>query len=431
MTQMETARRGETTPEMEEVSRREGISLETLRRRIARGRVVLPRNVERGEVIPTGIGRGLRVKVNANIGTSVDFPDPEVEVEKARGAMAYGADTLMDLSTGGPIDEIRSRILEIPLPLGTVPIYQAWIEAGRKGNPMDLREEDLFRVIERHARDGVDFMTLHVGMTRAALEGIRKGDRVTGIVSRGGSLLASWMFHNERENPLYENYEDLLELAREYDVTFSLGDALRPGCIEDATDRFQLRELVQLGALVEEAREKGVQCMVEGPGHIPLHEIRANVLLEKKLCGGAPFYVLGPLVTDIAPGYDHITAAIGGAVAAMAGADFLCYVTPAEHLALPSLEDVRQGVIASRIAAHAADLTRGIDLEKDREMAEARVALDWERQFRLALDPERAREVREKRQPKNPEVCTMCGDYCAMKIAGEHLPGGKKAKRQG
>jgi phosphomethylpyrimidine synthase len=359
----------------------------------------------------------LRVKINANIGTSPDYVSVAEEVEKGRVAVEYGADTLMDLSTGGDLDVIRRRLLALPVPLGTVPIYQVMVEA--RGDVSHVREEDIFNIIEKQAVQGVDFMTIHAGITREGIERVKRGRRITGIVSRGGSFLAHWMHCNEAENPLYENFQHVLDIAREYDVTLSLGDALRPGSIKDSTDRAQIQELIILGELVEEARRHGVQCIVEGPGHIRMNEIEANVLLEKKLCKGAPFYVLGPIVTDIAPGYDHITGAIGGAIAAMHGADFLCYVTPAEHLALPTVEDVKQGVIAAKIAAHAADLTRGIDLHRDEEMAKARAELNWAEQFKRCLDPAKAKELRKKRPPRAHAACTMCGEFCALKLAGE------------
>ncbi|NOZ59683.1 MAG: phosphomethylpyrimidine synthase ThiC, partial [Euryarchaeota archaeon] len=382
MTLMLEAQRGIVSDELREVSRAEGIEEKVLLRRVAKGRVVIPRNSAGRELKPVGIGEGLRVKVNANIGTSPEHVSIEEELEKARVAVRYGADTLMDLSTGGDLRRIRREILKIPVPLGTVPIYEAGVLAAKRGSIVDMSEDELFSVIEAQAREGVDFMTVHAGITLEALEALEKSPRVTGIVSRGGSFLAAWMRHNERENPLYENFDYLLEIAREHDVTLSLGDALRPGSISDASDEAQLRELMILGRLVRRCREAGVQCMVEGPGHVPLNQIEANVLLEKRLCDGAPFYVLGPLVTDIAAGYDHIAAAIGGAIAAYAGADFLCYVTPAEHLALPSVEDVRVGVVASKIAAHAADLAKGRGKEIDEEMSRARVELDWEKQFK-------------------------------------------------
>ncbi|MDI6654937.1 MAG: phosphomethylpyrimidine synthase [Candidatus Hydrothermarchaeota archaeon] len=421
MTQMKQAKSGEITEEVRAIAKKENVAVEKLQRSICAGRTVIPKNVIRENVEPVGIGSGLRVKVNANLGTSPEHADLKEEIEKARVAVECGADTIMDLSTGGDLDKIRKEMLRIPVPLGSVPIYQAGVEAAKEGKLVDMGEEEIFKVIEKQAKDGVDFMTLHVGLTLESLQKLLKQGRLTGIVSRGGSFLATWMLHNERENPLYKNYEHVLDIAEEYDVTLSLGDALRPGSIKDSTDRAQIQELIILGELVEEARKRSVQCMVEGPGHMRMNEIEANVILQKKLCGDAPFYVLGPLVTDIAPGYDHITAAIGGAMAALAGADFLCYVTPAEHLALPSIEDVRQGVIAAKIAAHAADIARGIDLDRDDEMAKARADLNWSKQFKLCLDPKKAMEFRKKRLPHTPEVCSMCEEFCAMKIAGKYL----------
>ncbi len=422
MTQLTSARRGEITQELKDVAEKEGISKEKLLRRVAKGKVVIPKNVNR-EIEPIGIGKGLRVKINANIGTSPDYVDIDTEIEKAKVALKYGADTIMDLSTGGDLKEIRRHFLEMDAPLGTVPVYEAAAFAEREGSPVvDLNSDIFFRVIEEQAKQGVDFMTVHAGITSEAIEKLRKQKRLTGIVSRGGAIIAAWMSHNSEENPFYKEYDYLLEIAKEYDVTLSLGDALRPGSTHDATDRAQVQELIILGELVERAREAGVQVMVEGPGHMPLNQIEANIILQKRLCNDAPFYVLGPLVTDIAPGYDHISGAIGGAIAALAGADFLCYVTPAEHLALPDIEDVRQGVIASKIAAHAADITRGIDVERDNEMSRARFELDWEKQFALCLDRERAEEYRSRRGPRKEEkTCSMCGSFCAMKLSGSFL----------
>ena len=423
-TQMELARRGVISEEMRYIAEREDVSAESIRRKVAEGRIVIPKNVNR-EFPPIGIGEGLRVKVNANIGTSRDLCDVNLELRKAEAAIEAGADTIMDLSTGGDLDEIRRRILrEVEVPLGTVPIYQAAIEAqSRHGAIVEMTEDDIFNVIERHAKDGVDFMTVHCGVTRESVERIIRQRRLLGIVSRGGTFLTAWIIHNQEENPLYANYDYLLEIAREYDVTLSLGDGLRPGCIHDATDKPQIQELLIIGELVKRAREAGVQAMVEGPGHIPLDQIEMNVKLEKSICDGAPFYVLGPLVTDVAPGYDHIVGAIGGALAAMAGADFLCYVTPSEHLALPSVEDVREGVIAARIAAHAADLVRRREVEArwDYEISKARADLDWERQFKYAIDPLKARMIRESRSPRQQEVCTMCGEFCAIKLLKRYL----------
>lgn len=421
MTQLSAARAGKITEEMARVSRKEGVPDKRLMQLVKAGKAVIFRNKVREGIEPVGVGEGLRVKINANIGTSPDFAEPSEEVEKGRAAIEYGADTLMDLSTGGALDEIRRKILTLPVPVGTVPIYQAVVEAQLRGDVAAISADEFLNIIEKQAKDGVDFMTIHAGITREGVERMRKQRRLTGIVSRGGSFLAHWMLRNEAENPLYENYHQVLEIAGAYDVTLSLGDALRPGSLKDSTDRAQVQELIILGELVEEARKAGVQCIVEGPGHVRMNEIQANVLLEKKLCRGAPFYVLGPIVTDIAPGYDHITSAIGGALAAMHGADFLCYVTPAEHLALPTVEDVRQGVIAAKIAAHAADLTRGIDMDRDVEMARARVELNWAEQFRLCLDSKKAKEFRSKRAPRTHDACTMCGEFCAMKLLKEKV----------
>jgi phosphomethylpyrimidine synthase len=422
MTQMKLAKKRKITQEMEAVARAEGIEAERIRRGVANGRIVIPKNVNREEISPVGIGEGLRVKVNANIGTSSDFASISDEIEKAEAAVKYGADAIMDLSTGGDLEKIRHEIMKVPVPLGTVPIYEAGTKAIKKrGSIVDMSDDDLFNVIEKQAKEGVDFMTLHAGLNTESLEVVLKEGRTTGIVSRGGSFLAAWMIHNKKENPLYSDYDYLLELAKEYDVTLSLGDALRPGCIKDATDNAQIKELLILGELTKRARDAGVQCMVEGPGHVPLNEIEANIKMQKKICDGAPFYVLGPLVTDIACGYDHITGAIGGAVAGFAGADFLCYVTPSEHLALPDVQDVRDGVIAFKIAAHAADIARGVDRERDFEMSKARFGLDWERQLEFCIDPERAKACRGERVPHDSEVCSMCGEFCAMKIVKEYL----------
>jgi len=425
-TQMESALRGIVTDEMRVVAEAEGLPVDKVMHGVAGGRIVLTRNINRREAKPLGIGEGLRVKVNANVGTSRDICDEDKELEKSRAALEAGADTLMDLSTGGDIDSIRRRILkEVHLPLGTVPIYQVAIEAQDKhGAIVSMTEDDIFNTIERHARDGVDFVTVHCGITKESVGRAIRQRRLLGIVSRGGTFLTAWIMHNGRENPLYENYEYLLEIAREYDMTLSLGDGLRPGCIHDATDGPQIQELLVIGELVERAREAGVQAMVEGPGHVPLDQIEANVRLEKTVCKGAPFYVLGPLVTDVAPGYDHIVGAIGGAVAAMAGADYLCYVTPAEHIGLPDVDDVREGVLVSRIAAHAADLVRRRDTAArwDYEISKARSELDWDRQMALALNPEKVRRMRKQRYPKKvEEVCSMCGEFCAIKILKDYL----------
>jgi phosphomethylpyrimidine synthase len=419
MTQLEEAKKCNITKDMKEVALSEGVDVGQLRSHIADGTVVITRN-RNHDIEPLAIGRGLRTKINANIGTSQDSCDVDVELEKVRVAVDAGADTIMDLSTGGDIDAIRKTIIaESPVPIGTVPIYQAALDAAKKGKSfVELDKEELFESIEKHAEDGVDFVTVHCGVNRSALNRIKREGRIMGIVSRGGALLAEWIGHNKRENPLFEDYDRLLKIAKKHDMVLSLGDGLRPGSLADATDRGQVEELVTLGELAQRALEDGVQVMIEGPGHVPIDQIEANIVLQKRLCHGAPFYVLGPLVTDIAPGYDHITSAIGGAIAGAAGADFLCYVTPSEHLRLPTIEDVREGVIASRIAAHAADIGKGVKgaLGRDIEMSRARKALNWDEQIRLSIDPERARSLRESSPPQDSDVCTMCGTLCAIKV---------------
>jgi phosphomethylpyrimidine synthase len=424
MTQLELAREGKISPQMSLVAEHEGVEAELIRRGVAEGTIVIPANIRHENLVPCGIGQGLKTKVNANIGTSSDFGDRDTELEKLKVAAESGADTVMDLSTGGDISAIRRAIIATStLPIGTVPVYQAGIEAiASHGAIVKMSVEDIFAAIEEHARDGVDFMTVHCGVTRAAIDRLKQQGRVADVVSRGGAFLIGWMLHNDRENPLYENYDRLLDIAREFDVTLSLGDGMRPGCLADATDQAQIEELLAIGELVKRARQAGVQAMVEGPGHLPLNHIEANVRLEKAICQGAPFYVLGPLVTDIAAGYDHITGAIGGAIAAAAGADFLCYVTPAEHLSIPDPEDVREGVIASRIAAHAADIVKGVKgaAERDRQMAVARKKLDWEEQARLALNPTLARRVHAKHSSVG-KACSMCGQFCAMELVEKYL----------
>ena len=412
------------------VAAAEGIPVEILAGLVARGLVVIPFNPNHSPARPAGIGKGLRTKVNVNLGTSRDFPLLADELRKVKISLKYGADALMDLSTGGDLRKIRRRILDrTPGPLGTVPIYPAAVKAIDRGATIvDITEDDLFEAIESQAREGVDFMTVHCGLTLKAIDRLKQQGRVADVVSRGGAFHLAWMLHNGKENPFYARFDRLLEIARRFDVTLSLGDGLRPGSILDATDRPQIEELLTLGELVKRAREAGVQVMVEGPGHVPLDQVEMNVRLEKRVCHGAPFYVLGPLVTDIAPGYDHIVSAIGGAIAAAAGADFLCYVTPAEHLGLPTEDDVREGLIASRIAAHAADIVKGVPgaLERDLELARARKRLDWETQRRLAIDPAKFAAVRKRRKSKS-KACSMCGDFCAMRIVGEFLDSGGKA----
>ncbi|MFQ6104807.1 MAG: phosphomethylpyrimidine synthase ThiC [Candidatus Glassbacteria bacterium] len=419
MTQLKEARNGVVTEAIRVVSEDEGLSPETVRERVVAGRIVIPRN-KKHEFMPKGIGEGLRVKVNANIGTSKDHAYPEEELEKLRLAIECGADAVMDLSTGGDLDEVRKTLLgACDVTFGTVPIYQAVSELVDKGRSVcEMGVDELFKVIEKHAEDGVDFITVHCGVTREALERLSSSGRIGGIVSRGGAILANWMLHHKKENPLYENYDRLLDIAEAYDVTLSLGDGLRPGAIDDATDGPQIEELMTLGELRDRAVDRGVQVMIEGPGHVPIDQIEANVQLEKRICKGSPFYILGPLPTDITPGYDHITSAIGGAVAAMAGADFICYVTPAEHLRLPDLHDVKEGVIAARIAAHVADIGRGIPGARslDREMSMRRKNLDWDGMFEMAIDPGKAKEMKLKSEDAEKDVCTMCGDLCAINL---------------
>jgi phosphomethylpyrimidine synthase len=427
MTQLRKAREGVLTPEIEYIAGKEEIDPSSLGEMVAQGRVVIPANRNHKNLVPCGIGEGLLIKVNSNIGTSSDHIDVEEEMDKLKVSIEAGADTVMDLSTGGDVDLIRRKILGASrIPLGTVPIYQAVIEAvAESGGLIHLTVDKLFEVIERHVSDGVDFITVHCGLTLEGLKMLRAQGRDLDIVSRGGAFLTTWMLHHEKENPLFEYYDRLLSIAKKYDVVLSLGDSLRPGCLADSTDRAQIHELMTLGHLTKLAWQQEVQVMIEGPGHIPLHEIETNIKLEKSLCNGAPFYVLGPLVTDIAAGHDHIACAIGGAVAGWAGADFLCYVTPSEHLSLPSVDDVRQGVIATKIAAHAADIARGNKLatELDKKMGIARKGLDWEKQMDLALDQVVARRYRDNRPPAEKDVCTMCGKFCAIKQVKEYFHG--------
>lgn len=416
MTQRQSALKNQITPEMRFVAAAEEVSEEFLREKIASGRAVILKNKNRA-IEPLGVGEGLSVKINANMGTSPNQCDIEMEMGKIDLCHRYGAHAVMDLSVGGDIDANRKMVLNYAkIPVGTVPAYQIYGEVIKQGRSLeDLKADDVLSVIERQAKDGVDFMTIHSGLTRKGVEYARQ--RLMGIVSRGGALMAEWMSKTGKENLLYTLYDEILEILKAYDVTISLGDGLRPGCIEDATDRAQISELMVLGELTDRAWEKGVQVMIEGPGHVPYDQIEANMKIQKQLCKGAPFYVLGPLVTDIAPGYDHIAGAIGGTLAAVAGADFLCYLTPAEHLSLPDLEDVREGIIASQIAAHAANLVRGIKKSKSRDhaMAVARKNLDWEGMFAAALDPDKARAYREKSSIGSGRECTMCGEFCAVK----------------
>lgn len=411
--------------EVKKVAKEEQQPVEFILQGLTEGTIVVPQNKirnQKSEIRVAGIGKGLRTKINANIGTSPQRVNLEEEKEKLLTAIEYGTDTVMDLSTGGNLCEIRKMVIKnSTVPVGTVPIYQVACETAMKNKPISAMEpEDLFRVIEEQAREGVDFMTVHCGLTREALEILKKSKRVAGIVSRGGAFLAQWMSVNRKENPLYANFDELLAIAYKYDITLSLGDGLRPGAIADATDAGQIAELSVLGELVKRARKKKVQVIVEGPGHIPLDQIEMNIVLAKKLTYNAPLYVLGPLVTDIAPGYDHIVGAIGGAIAGMYGADFLCYVTPAEHLRLPTVEDVKEGVIASKIAAHSADIVKGVKgaKERDAELSALRKELDWQGQGKLVLDKKKFRQFHPKKT-NNVEVCTMCGKYCALKISSE------------
>lgn len=430
MTQLELARRGKISPALKKVAAGEGLAPGELLPLVAAGKVIIPFNPRHAPRLPAGIGQTLRTKVNVNIGTSKDFPRLEDELRKVAVSLKYGADSIMDLSTGGPLRKIRRAILgKCPIPLGTVPIYEAAIAAiDKRGSIVEMTEDDLFSVIEAQAQEGVDFMTVHCGLTIRAIERLKNQGRVADIVSRGGAFHLAWSLHRQKENPLYSDYDRLLDIARKYDITLSLGDGLRPGSILDATDRPQIEELLTLGELVKRAWEKDVQVMVEGPGHVPLDQVEMNVKLQKRICQEAPFYVLGPLVTDIGAGYDHIVSAIGGALAASAGADFLCYVTPSEHLGLPSAEDVREGLVAAKIAAHAADIVKGVRgaRQRDLQMSEARKALDWPAQKKLAIDPDKFEEVRKKRRTKS-EACSMCGDFCAMRIVSEFLNSHGKA----
>ena len=422
--QLTSARQGTATKEIEAVASNEEKSVQELLGVVAEGKIAILANNRHQGFTPKGVGQGLSVKVNANLGTSSEQIDTAVEVEKLRAAIEAGADTVMDLSTGGNLREIRKIIMEhSTIPVGTVPIYEAAVEAVKKRKAItNMAPDDLFDVIEQNGVDGVDFITVHCGVTQRSIERLKKQGRVTDIVSRGGAFLTEWMIVNNKDNPLYTDFPRLLKIAKEYDMTLSLGDGLRPGSIADATDRCQVEELIILGELCKEAWKEGVQVMIEGPGYVPLNLIETNILLQKKLCNEAPFYVLGPIVTDIAPGYDHITSAIGGALAAFYGADFLCYVTPSEHLGLPAPKDVHDGVIAARIAAHAAELARGsrkaIDL--DRTMSIYRKALDWEGQIRCSIDPRKITDFRKERDLHN-DVCSMCGEFCAIKIVKDYL----------
>lgn len=426
MTLKTKAKANKITDVLQKIAEDEKVEIEYIRQEIVRGTIVIPHNSNHKKISRfCGVGKGLRTKVNANIGTSPSISHPTSELKKAKTAISAGADTIMDLSIGGDIKEIRQKILkDLEVPLGTVPIYQAAIDAiNQKGSIMEMTPDSILKIIKEQAEDGVDFMTIHAGVTKESIQRLKNQGRIMDVVSRGGAFLIEWMvFHNE-ENPLYQYFDDILNIAYEYDIVLSLGDGLRPGCLKDATDHAQIQELIILGELTKRAFEKDVQVMIEGPGHVPINQIPANVLLEKKLCYEAPFYVLGPLVTDIAPGYDHITGAIGGAIAGASGADFLCYVTSSEHLRLPTLEDVREGVIVSRIAAHAADVAKGIPtaLDWDNNMAKARKSLNWDAQIKLSIDHQKAKEYQKQTPPLFSEGCTMCGKYCAIKQVSERL----------
>ena len=423
-TQMDAARKGIVTPEIEIVAKKENMTTEALMKLVAEGKVAICANKNHTSLDPEGVGSMLRTKINVNLGVSRDCKDYNIEMEKVMSAVNLGAEAIMDLSSHGNTQPFRQKLThECPAMIGTVPVYDSVIHYQR--DLATLTAQDFIDVVRLHAEDGVDFVTLHCGITRKTIEQIKKHKRKMNIVSRGGSLVFAWMCMTGEENPFYEHYDEILDICEEYDVTISLGDACRPGCLADATDVCQIEELVRLGELTKRAWDHNVQVMVEGPGHVPLDQVAANMKVQQSICMGAPFYVLGPLVTDIAPGYDHITSAIGGAVAAMNGAAFLCYVTPAEHLRLPDLEDVKEGIIASRIAAHAADIAKGVPGadEWDYKMSLARKKLDWEAMFDVAIDPEKARRYRESAKPEKEDTCSMCGNFCAVKNMNRILDG--------
>lgn len=425
-TQMEAAKNGIITSEMEVVAEKENMSVEKIRELVAIGRVAIPANINHKSLSPEGIGEGLKTKINVNLGVSSDCADYEKEFEKVKMSIEFGAEAIMDLSNYGKTNTFRKQLIDYsPAMIGTVPMYDAigYLEK----DLLEIKAEDFLRVIEAHAAEGVDFMTIHAGLNKRSIESFKRSKRLTNIVSRGGSLIFAWMEMTGNENPFYEHYDELLDILYKYDVTISLGDALRPGSINDSTDAGQISELIEIGHLTKRAWDKNVQVLVEGPGHMALNEIAANMQLQKRLCHGAPFYVLGPIVTDIAPGYDHITSAIGGAVAAANGADFLCYVTPAEHLRLPDVNDVKEGIIASKIAAHAADIAKGIPNARDidNKMSDARRRIDWEEMFSYAIDKKKAREYFESTPPADKHSCSMCGKMCAMRTTNKILNGEK------
>jgi len=423
-TQMDAAKKGIITKEMEIVAKKENMDVENLRKLIAEGRVALPANKNHKSLDPEGIGEGLRTKINVNLGISKDCCDIDEEMKKVKLALDMKAEAIMDLSSFGKTEEFRQRLIaNSPAMIGTVPMYDA---VGFYDKELkDITAKEFLDVVEKHAKDGVDFVTIHAGINKETASVFKRNKRLTNIVSRGGSLLYAWMELNNKENPFYEYYDELLDICEKYDLTLSLGDACRPGSINDSTDPCQIKELMILGELTLKAWERNVQVIIEGPGHMALNEIKANMLLEKKLCHGAPFYVLGPIVTDVAPGYDHITSAIGGALAASCGADFLCYVTPAEHLRLPNLEDVKEGIVASKIAAHAGDIAKNLPGVRnwDNEMSKARQELNWERMFELAIDPEKARRYRKESAPEHEDSCTMCGKMCSMRNMNKIMQG--------
>ncbi|MCB7318213.1 phosphomethylpyrimidine synthase ThiC [Lacrimispora sp. 210928-DFI.3.58] len=423
-TQMDAARKGILTEELKKVAQKEQFDASELMKLVAEGKVAIPANKNHKCLEPNGIGSMLKTKINVNLGTSRDCKDLDMELEKVNDAVKMGAESIMDLSSWGDTQKFRRKLTaECPAIIGTVPIYDAVVYYHK---PLkEITSEEWIKIVEMHAEDGVDFMTIHVGINRQTADRFKRTKRLTNIVSRGGSIIFAWMEMTGQENPFYEHYDRILEICREYDVTLSLGDACRPGCIADATDISQIEELVTLGELTRRAWEKDVQVIIEGPGHMPLNQIAANMQVQQTICKGAPFYVLGPLVTDVAPGYDHITAAIGGAIAAANGASFLCYVTPAEHLRLPDVNDVKEGIIASKIAAHAADIAKGIKgaADWDYEMSTARKQLDWERMFELSMDPEKARRYRASAKPEKEDTCSMCGNFCAVKNMNRILDG--------
>ena len=423
-TQMDAARQGIITPQMKIVAEKERMDAEEIRSLVAKGQVIIPCNKNHKALHPSGVGARLTTKINVNLGVSRDWKDVDMEYEKVRSAVEMGAEAIMDLSSYGDTRSFRRKLTaDCPAMIGTVPIYDAVVYYHK---PLaQITAEEWLDIVRMHAEDGVDFMTIHCGMNRATAARFKQNKRLMNIVSRGGSIIFAWMELTGNENPFYERYDEILDICEKYDVTISLGDACRPGCLKDASDISQIEELVTLGELTARAWEKDVQVMVEGPGHMPMNQIAANMEIQKTICKGAPFYVLGPLVTDIAPGYDHITAAIGGAIAAASGASFLCYVTPAEHLRLPSLDDVKEGIIASRIAAHAADIAKGVKgaIEWDHQMSLARKKLDWEEMFDICIDPEKARRYRAEAKPEKEDTCSMCGNFCAVKNMNRILDG--------